>query len=138
MKTKRNYDVCYVTWDTLVARSRHKPIMFELQFRKRMIPPEVIPSMLTYCMHITDNYFSITHLLDVRIASFSISLYIYAFVEECRWAFFSVKLTCMWVACLNWTTCRMFHLEKCNSIRIVAVLFLCFKQTAVSCSHFMI
>lgn len=77
-RLKRNYDVCNVTRDILVAGSRHKPITFELQYRRCMIPLEARVSVLICTMPVTiDNYFSITHLFDVCIASFEVFFNVY-------------------------------------------------------------
>jgi hypothetical protein len=81
-RQETNYDVCCVTRDTSVATSRNKPIIFELHRQRRMmIPPEVFILMLTHYIHTIDNYFSITHLFDVDIASLTHS-FVHSFIRS--------------------------------------------------------
>ena len=77
-----------VTRDLRVARSRNKPISFELHEQRSMIPPEASTFRLTHT-HTIDDYFSITFTCLMSTLRQSLSL-----------------------DCSNWTTCPMLHLIK--------------------------
>jgi hypothetical protein len=89
-------------------------------FKMYMIPPEASMSLLIYSIHTIDNYFSITHLFDVCIASFPFFLC----VKECRLAIFFPfdKLTSLMC---------MFRLNDLSNGSFKQV-YLNFKSSAVS------
>ena len=90
------------------------------------------------CIFTIDNYFSITHLFDVCIASF---FFFFLVVEECRLAvFFPVRSVDFWLMCLfrlNDLSNGSFTQVHFNLKSARCGLLLC-SWTADWCSHFVI